>query len=120
MNKLLECWYESLQPLPGKEFYNHSLKTKSLCVNSIASILDQRIDPQQEEILSCIAFQVIEAEIGSLLFSLRRASYPVQDPFDSDKLYDLDQMIRVAEYFQVNFVLELLKEAKRIHTIKGT
>lgn len=116
MNKLIEYWYSALKPVPGKSFYNYCLESQSLCVNSLSTVLNEDFTAEQKVILNCVAFQVVQEEIAELLFGLRRASYPPQDPYDSDKLYDLEQMIKVAKHFDITFISELLEEAKRIHT----
>lgn len=116
MDELTELWYSQLKEIPGKDFYNLSLKTKFLCTNSIASVIGVQLDANQETALNCLAFEIVQNELSSLLFDLRRASYPPEDIFDSEKLHDLKQMIKVAEYHEINFILDILKEAQRIHT----
>lgn len=116
METLQDLWYSEIDPIPGKDFFNHSLENKSLCSASIASILDLELNKDQEINLSCIAYDVLPKEIGPLLFDLRRASYPPKDMFDSEKLYDLNQMIKVAEYFEMDFILDVLKNAYNHHT----
>lgn len=117
MDKLIEHWYSQLEEIPGKEFFNESLKTRSLCAASIATVLECELDQNQITFLSCLAYEVIPEEMGPLLFRLRRASYPPKDMFDSENLYDLEQLIKVAEYFHIHFIAGVLKEALRLHTI---
>ena len=116
MNELQEYWYSCLEEKPEKDFYNYCLKTKTLCTTAIASALDADFTEEEKISLSCIAFETVEAEIGSLLFNLRRASYPPQDEFDADQMYQLKRMLEVVEFFKIEFILQILKEAQRIHT----
>jgi hypothetical protein len=117
METLQDLWYSEIDPIPGKDFFNHGLENKCLCSASIASILDLQLNKDQEINLSCIAYDVLPKEIGPLLFNLRRASYPPKDMFDSENLYDLNQMIKVASYFQMGFIQVVLEEALRLHTL---
>lgn len=116
MDELTEFWYSQLKEIPGKDFYNLSLKTKSLCIDSIASVIGVQLDTEQETTLNCLAFQVVQDELSPLLFDLRRASYPPKDMFDSEKLHDLKQMIKVAEYHEISFIETILKQALKLHT----
>jgi len=116
MNELQEYWYSCLKEKSGKDFYNYCLKTKTLCTTAIASALDASFTEEEKISLSCISFEAVETEIGPLLFNLRRASYPPQDDFDTDQVYQLDQMIKVVEFFKIEFILRILKEAQRVHT----
>ena len=116
MNELHEYWYTQLEKITGCDFYNASLKAKNLCVNSIASILHCRLRPTERPIIESFAFHCIQEEIGPLLMDLRRASYPPKDVFDDLKLYDINMMIKVAEFFQIDFIESILKEALRLHT----
>lgn len=120
MDELKDYWYSLLKEVPDMEFYNYCINEHCLCTSAIASVIDekffQNFDLEQRTILNSIAFMVIEEEIGPLLFNLRRASYPSQDHFDSDQMYELEQMIKVATHFEINFIATILKEAKSIHT----
>ena len=118
MNELKEYWYSCLEEKTQKDFYNYCLKTKTLCTTAIASALDASFTEEENISLSCIAFEAIEEEIGPLLFNLRKASYPPQDNFDTDQMYQLNQMIKVAEYFEIEYISQILKEAQRIHTFR--
>lgn len=115
MNELRLYWYSKINLKPNKEFFNYCLSTESLCTNAIASVLDVKFNEEERIALSCIAFELLEEEIGSLLFNLRRASYPPADQFDSDQMFDLEQMINVATYFEMNFIKEILEKAKELH-----
>lgn len=115
MNELKLYWYSKIKLRPNKEFFNYCVSTESLCTNAIASALDVDFEEEEKIALSCLAFEILEEEIGSLLFNLRRASYPSQDQFDSDQLFDLEQMIKVATYFEISFIKEILEKAKELH-----